>query len=227
MAFLVLLEALSPVERAGLVRRRQGAGDREAAGPAVARHAAARRPAPPGPGPRRLDLAGLGRRPAERRVVRRQRARGQRGRARRGRRRGQAIRAVVNPGKLGHIGPVSDVARLPPAQNAQFRAPKYGHPANGDPVQNGGYIASSSRGPGTERDIRRRALDWLTQRDPGPLTSADTVPPGLGTAAPQAALISGLACGHPAGGLRQGHDRRPARRCPGAVHRDRAWPPRR
>ena len=53
--------------------------------------------------------------------------------------RGQAIRAVVNPGKLGHIGPVSDVARLPPAQNAQFRAPKYGHPANGDPVQNGGY----------------------------------------------------------------------------------------
>jgi hypothetical protein len=138
MAFLVLLEALSPVERAVLIRRRQGAGDREAAGPAVARHAAARRPAPPGPGPRRLDPAGLGRRPAERRVVRRQRARGQRGRARRGRRRGQAIRAVVNPGKLGHIGPVSDVARLPPAQNAQSRAPKYGHPANGDPVQNGG-----------------------------------------------------------------------------------------
>ena len=61
---------LSPVERAVLVRRRQGAGDREAAGPAVARHAAARRPAPPGPGPRRLDPAGLGRRPAERRVVR-------------------------------------------------------------------------------------------------------------------------------------------------------------
>jgi hypothetical protein len=104
MAFLVLLEALSPVERAVLGRRRQSAGDREAAGPAVARHAAARRPAPPGPGPRRLD---------------------------------PAIRAVVNPGKLGHIGPVSDVARLPPAQNAQFRAPKYGHPANGDPVQNG------------------------------------------------------------------------------------------
>jgi hypothetical protein len=25
----------------------------------------------------------------------------------------QAIRAVVNPGKLRHIGPVSDVARLP------------------------------------------------------------------------------------------------------------------
>ena len=143
MAFLVLLEALSPVERAVLVRRRQGAGDREAAGPAVARHAAARRPAPPGPGPRRLDPAGLGRRPAERRVVRRQRARGQRGRARRGRRRGQAIRAVVNPGKLGHIGPVSDVARLPPAQNAQFRAPKYGHPANGDPVQNGGSRATA------------------------------------------------------------------------------------
>jgi hypothetical protein len=134
-----------------LGRRRQSAGDREAVGPAVARHAAARRPAPPGPGPRRLDPAGLGRRPAERRVVRRQRARGQRGRARRGRRRGQAIRAVVNPGKLGHIGPVSDAARLPPAQNAQFRAPKYGHPANGDPVQNGGSACartpSSGHGP--------------------------------------------------------------------------------
>jgi hypothetical protein len=25
----------------------------------------------------------------------------------------QAIRSVVNPDKLGHIGPVSDVARLP------------------------------------------------------------------------------------------------------------------
>ena len=25
----------------------------------------------------------------------------------------QAIRAVVNPDKLGHLGPVSDVARLP------------------------------------------------------------------------------------------------------------------
>jgi DNA-directed RNA polymerase specialized sigma24 family protein len=145
MAFLVLLEALSPVERAVLGRRRQGAGDREAAGPAVARHAAARRPAPPGPGPRRLDPAGLGRRPAERRVVRRQRARDQRGRARRGRRRGQAIRTVVNPGKLGHIGPVSDVARLPPAQNAQFRAPKYGHPANGDPVQNESSLLLVSR----------------------------------------------------------------------------------
>ena len=61
----------------------------------------------------------------------------------------------------------------------------------------GGYIASRSRGPGTERDIQRRALDWPTQRDPRPLTSADTLPIGLGTAAPQAALISGLACVHP------------------------------
>jgi hypothetical protein len=26
----------------------------------------------------------------------------------------QAIRAVVNPDKLGHLGPVSDLARLPP-----------------------------------------------------------------------------------------------------------------
>jgi hypothetical protein len=167
MAFLVLLEALSPVERAVLVRRRQGAGDREAAGPAVARHAAARRPAPPGPGPRRLDPAGLGRRPAERRVVRRQRARGQRGRARRGRRRGQAIRAVVNPGKLGHIGPVSDVARLPPAQNAQFRAPKYGHPANGDPVQNGGYLRGHTKSQVTFRD------EWLlSSSSPGQHQSA-------------------------------------------------------
>jgi hypothetical protein len=125
------------------------AGDREAAGPAVARHAAARRPAPPGPGPRRLDPAGLGRR--------RQRARGQRGRARRGRRRGQAIRAVVNPGKLGHIGPVSDVARLPPAQNAQFRAPKYGHPANGDPVQNGGYVRAQRKSHTAYRRVIARA----------------------------------------------------------------------
>jgi hypothetical protein len=111
-----------------LVRRRQGAGDRETAGPAVTRHAAARRPAPPGPGPRRLDPAGLGRRPAERRVVRRQRARGQRGRARRGRRRGQAIRAVVNPGKLGHIGPVSECGETAaraerPIQSPEVRSP--------------------------------------------------------------------------------------------------------
>ena len=28
----------------------------------------------------------------------------------------QAIRAVVNPDKLGHIGPVSDLARLPENQ---------------------------------------------------------------------------------------------------------------
>jgi len=25
----------------------------------------------------------------------------------------QAVRSIVNPGKLGHIGPVSDAARLP------------------------------------------------------------------------------------------------------------------
>jgi hypothetical protein len=30
----------------------------------------------------------------------------------------QAIRAVVNPDKLGHIGPVSDVARLPAGRQA-------------------------------------------------------------------------------------------------------------
>jgi RNA polymerase sigma-70 factor (ECF subfamily) len=34
----------------------------------------------------------------------------------------QAIRAVVNPDKLGHIGPVSDVARLPASrQTPQHR----------------------------------------------------------------------------------------------------------
>ena len=92
---------------------RQGAGDREAAGRAAARHAAARRPAPPGPDPRRLPRAGLGQRPAGRRDVRHRRARGRRGRARRRRGVVQAIRSVVNPDKLGHIGPVSDVARLP------------------------------------------------------------------------------------------------------------------
>jgi hypothetical protein len=139
MAFLVLLEALSPVERAVLGRRRQGAGGREAAGPAVARHAAARRPAPPG---RVLGawirLAWVDGQPSAV-LYDAKRARGQRG---------QAIRAVVNPGKLGHIGPVSDVARLPPAQNAQFRAPKYGHPANGDPVQNGGYLRGHAKGSG-------------------------------------------------------------------------------
>ena len=33
-------------------------------------------------------------------------------------------------------------------------------------ARNKADIASSSRGPGTERDIQRRALDWPTQRDP-------------------------------------------------------------
>ncbi len=33
----------------------------------------------------------------------------------------QAIRAVVNPDKLGHIGPVSDVARLPEKELPQHR----------------------------------------------------------------------------------------------------------
>jgi hypothetical protein len=33
----------------------------------------------------------------------------------------QAIRAVVNPDKLGHIGPVSDVARLPEKALPQHR----------------------------------------------------------------------------------------------------------
>jgi hypothetical protein len=37
--------------------------------------------------------------------------------------------------------------------------------------------------------ISSAALDWPTQRAPGPVTSADTVPLGFGTAAPQAALI--------------------------------------
>jgi hypothetical protein len=33
----------------------------------------------------------------------------------------QAIRALVNPDKLGHIGPVSDVARLPEKELPQHR----------------------------------------------------------------------------------------------------------
>jgi hypothetical protein len=33
----------------------------------------------------------------------------------------QAIRAVVNPDKLGHIGPVSDLARLPEKKLPQHR----------------------------------------------------------------------------------------------------------
>jgi hypothetical protein len=33
----------------------------------------------------------------------------------------QAIRAVVNPAKLGHIGPVSDVARPPENELPQHR----------------------------------------------------------------------------------------------------------
>jgi hypothetical protein len=33
----------------------------------------------------------------------------------------QAIHAVVNPDKLGHIGPVSDVARLPEKELPQHR----------------------------------------------------------------------------------------------------------
>ena len=52
-------------------------------------------------------------------------------------------------------------------------------------------------GPGTERDIQRRALDWPTQRDPGPLTSADTVPLGLGTAASHPAPGLAPHSGHP------------------------------
>jgi len=40
----------------------------------------------------------------------------------------QAIRAVVNPDKLGHIGPVSDVARL----RAGRRAPQHGEGGNGE-----------------------------------------------------------------------------------------------
>jgi len=34
----------------------------------------------------------------------------------------QAIRSVVNPDKLGHLGPVSDLARLP-----EKKAPRHGY----------------------------------------------------------------------------------------------------
>ena len=44
----------------------------------------------------------------------------------------QAIRAVVNPDKLGHIGPVSDVARLPENELQRLAhsgdAPRMRHP---------------------------------------------------------------------------------------------------
>jgi hypothetical protein len=35
----------------------------------------------------------------------------------------QAIRSVVNPDKLGHLGPVSDVARLPRREPQQGSVP--------------------------------------------------------------------------------------------------------
>jgi hypothetical protein len=75
--------------------------------------------------------------------------------------------------------------------------------------------------------ISSAALDWPTQRAPGPVTSADTVSPGLGTAVPQAALMSGLACGHPLEAdvkdmIAAQPDDAQAR-----FTRDRAWPPRR
>jgi len=72
--------------------------------------------------------------------------------------------------------------QLADAQNVRIWIPSASSGAQPSSAPNGGYIASSSRGSGTERDIQRRALEWPTQRDPGPLTSADTVPPGLGTA---------------------------------------------
>ena len=94
-------------------RRRQGAGGRPAAGRPAAGRPADRRPVPPGrdgrrpvrpawvngqPGAVTYDAAG--------RVVNvfaLDIADGQ----------VQAIRSVVNPDKLGHLGPVSDLARLP------------------------------------------------------------------------------------------------------------------
>ena len=84
----------------------------------------------------------------------------------------------------------------------------------------GGILRQAHEGP-EQCVISAPPPGLAAQRAPGPVTSADTVPPGLGTAAPQAALISGLALRTPVGGRRHGHDRRPARRCPGTVHRDR------
>ena len=39
----------------------------------------------------------------------------------------QAINSVVNPDKLGHLGPVSDVARLPAPGQAELRKPAHRH----------------------------------------------------------------------------------------------------
>jgi 2-alkyl-3-oxoalkanoate reductase len=99
MAFLVLLEALSPVERAVFILREVfGYGYPDVARitgktevncrQIFAAPGSAGRRAPPGPDARRLPPAGLGQRSAGRCAVRRRRARGRRGRARRRRRRG-------------------------------------------------------------------------------------------------------------------------------------------
>jgi RNA polymerase sigma factor (sigma-70 family) len=112
-----LLGMLAPDVSGPRGRRRQGAGGQEAAGRAAAGDAAPRRPVPPGPvlGVS-LRLAWVNGQPgavaydAEGRVVSVFALDVADGMV-------QAIRAVVNPDKLGHIGPVSDLARLPQHEN--------------------------------------------------------------------------------------------------------------
>jgi hypothetical protein len=61
----------------------------------------------------------------------------------------QTIRAVVNPDKLGHLGPVSDVARLPEKKLAR------GVPA----APTGPGKRSGDRPPGRHRNTDERQGD--------------------------------------------------------------------
>ena len=116
------MDALLGMLAPGVVLHADGGGKTQTigkrAGRAGARHADARRPAPPGQEHGRLDPAGLGQRPAGRRVLRRRRARDQRDRARhcaerRWRRRGPGDARRGQPRQARSSGPVSDLARLP------------------------------------------------------------------------------------------------------------------
>lgn len=82
-----------------------------------------------------------------------------------------------------------------------FGAPWTANGTGQNAAHSGGYIAHQAH-EGPEQSVISSAARWIGRRSviPCPLMSADTVPLRLGTAAPQAALISGLACGHPACG---------------------------
>ncbi len=165
------MDALLGMLAPDVVFHGDGGGKAQAIGAAAARAAAGRPAARPacsaGAGPRRLPPAGLGQRPAGR------------GRATTPQGRVftvfeldvadgvvQAIRAVVNPDKLRHIGPVSDVARLPekelPQPNDQPRR-HHDDPDAGGTVRRPGARAAPGAGgrcaDGTRfhrRDPRRR-----------------------------------------------------------------------